>query len=95
MLQKTHFPVTFETHRLLQSEIYLKANNNSIDLQLSTIKEDGNKENEVQTQDSNSKMRCQISLHSLTIKTFSCWKIKVTVKLQTESLIKTITSRVN
>ena len=93
--QKTHFPVTFDTHGLLQFEMSLKANNNLIGFLLSTITQDSNKENEVRTQDFNLRMRCQISLHSLTIKTLNCQKMKVTAKLQTKSLIKTITWRVN
>ena len=34
----------------LQFETFLKANNNSVSLQLSTITQDGNKENEIQTE---------------------------------------------
>ena len=68
--QKTHFQVTFNTHGRLQFETSLKANNNSIGLPLSTITQDGNKENEVQTLDFNLKKRCQISLHPSTIKKF-------------------------
>ena len=66
--QKTHFPVTFDTLGRLQFETSLKANNNSVDLPLSTVTQDSNKENEVQTEDFNLKKRCQISLHLSTIK---------------------------
>ena len=48
--QKTHFPVTFDTLGRLQFETSLKADNNSVDLPLSTIAQDGNKETEVQTE---------------------------------------------
>ena len=39
--QKTHFPVTFDTHGRLQIETSLKANNNSFGLPLSMITQDG------------------------------------------------------
>ena len=42
--QKTHFPVKFDTLRHLQFETFLKANNNSVDLPLSMIIQDCNKE---------------------------------------------------
>ena len=45
--QKTRFPVTFDALGRLQFETFLKANNNSVGLPLSTITQDGNKENEV------------------------------------------------
>ena len=45
--QKTRFPVTFDALGRLQFETLLKANNNSVGLPLSTITQDGNKENEV------------------------------------------------
>ena len=41
--QKTHFPVKFDTFGHLQFETFLKANN-SVDLPLSMIIQDGNKE---------------------------------------------------
>ena len=66
--QKTHFPVTFDTLGHLQFEISLKENNNSVVLPLSTITQDGNKENEVQPEGFNLKKRCQITLHPSTIK---------------------------
>ena len=66
--QKTHFPVTFDALRRFQFETSLKANNNSVGFPLSTIIQDGNKENEVQTVGFNLKKRCQISLHPSTIK---------------------------
>ena len=56
--QKTHFPVTFDTFGCLQFETSLKANNNSVGLSLSTITQDGNKENEVETESFNLKKRC-------------------------------------
>ena len=43
--QKTHFPVTLDALGRLQYETSLKANNNSVGLPLSTITQDGNKEN--------------------------------------------------
>ena len=66
--QKTHFPVTFDTLGLLQFERSSKVNNISVGLPLSTVTQDGNKENEVQTEGFNLKKRCQISLHLSTIK---------------------------
>ena len=66
--QKTHFPVTFDIHGRLQFKTSLKANDNSIGLPLSTIKQDGNKKNKVRTLDFNLKKRYQISLHPSTIK---------------------------
>ena len=66
--QKTHFPVTFNMHGRFQFKTSLKANDNSIGLSLSTITQDGNKKNEVQSLDFNLKKRYQISLHQSTIK---------------------------
>ena len=93
--QKTPFPVTSDTLGRLQFETYLKANNKSVGLPSSTITQDGNKENEVQTKGFNLKKRCQTSLHLSTIKKLNCQKIKVTAKLQTKSSVAMMTSRVN
>ena len=89
--QKTPFPVTSDTLGRLQFETYLKANNKSVGLPLSTITQDGNKENK----GFNLKKRCQTSLHLSTIKKLNCQKIKVTAKLQTKSSVAMMTSRVN
>ena len=72
--QKTHFPVTLDALGRLQYETSLKANNNSVGLPLSTITQDGNKENEVETEGFHSKKHCQISLNPSTIK-----KVKLSV----------------
>ena len=93
--QKTPFPVTFDTLGRLQFETSLKASNKSVGLPLSTITQDGNKENEVQTKGFNLKKRCQTSLHLSTIKKLNCQKIKVTAKLQTKSSVAMMTLRVN
>ena len=66
--QKTNFPVTFDKLGHLQFETSLKANNNSVGFPLSTIAQDGNKENEIQSEGFDLKKRCQISLHSSIIK---------------------------
>ena len=92
--QKTHFLVTFDTLGRLQFETSLKANNNSVGLPLSTIAQDGNKETEVQTEGFSLEKRCQVSLHPSTIKKLNCQKMKVTVKLQTNSSV-TMMTRVN
>ena len=56
--QKIHFPVTLDALGRLQFETSLKANNNSVGLPLSTITQDGNKENEVETEGFHSKKHC-------------------------------------
>ena len=89
--QKTHFPVTFDTLGRLQFETSLKADNNSVDVPLSTIAQDGNKETQVQTEGFNLEKRCQVSLHPSTIKKLNCQKIKATVKLQTKSSVTMMT----
>ena len=86
--QKTDFPVTLDTHGRLQFETFLKANNNSFDLPLPMITQNGNKENEVKTQGFNLGLRCQST------SSFN-YKMKVTAKLQTKSSVTTIASRVN
>ena len=60
--QKTHFPVTFDSLGRLQFETSLKVNNNSVDLPLSTIMQDGNTKTEVQTEGFNLKsLRFKVS----------------------------------
>ena len=55
----------------LQFETSLKADNNSVDLPLSTIAQDGNKETEVQTEGFTLEKRFQVSLHPSTLKKLS------------------------